>query len=91
MVSTHKPGAFPTRVFYTRKWIDPQGKTFGKDALRVTTLGYFRTLTKGYRYRHMDMRKASVEEAAEALSKHLNCTTAELLARLGTPDTRKDA
>lgn len=49
VVSIHKPGRFPTRVFYTRQWRDPDGKTFGKGALRCTTTATFNRLRAGYR------------------------------------------
>ena len=51
IVSTHKPGRFPERVFYTRQWIDPDGKSFGKNKLRMTTAQAFRALIKGYRHK----------------------------------------
>ena len=81
VVDTFKPKGWPTRVFYTRKWIDPQGRTFGKNALRTTTLGHFKTLARGYR--HRDTRKGGVREAAEALARSLNITADELMARMG--------
>jgi hypothetical protein len=37
-------------VFYVRKWEDPDGRQFGKGALRMTTLGAFRQLLSGYRF-----------------------------------------
>lgn len=49
VVSVHKPGRFPTRVFYTRQWRDPDGKTFGKTKCRITTVPAFITLIAGYR------------------------------------------
>ena len=52
VVSTHKPGKFPERIFYTRQWKDPGGKVFGKGALRVTTIGTFRRLLRGYRHKY---------------------------------------
>lgn len=48
VVSTHKPGRYPTRVFFTRKWINPDGKEFGKNGCRMTTAGKFRRLVRGY-------------------------------------------
>lgn len=81
VVDTFKPTGWPTRVFYTRQWIDPQGRTFGKNGLRVTTLGHFRTLLRGYR--HRDHAKSGVREAAEALAKSLNITPEQLMARMG--------
>ncbi len=50
VVSIHKPGRFPMRVFYTRQWRDPDGREFGKAHLRVTTMQAFQTLIKGYRW-----------------------------------------
>jgi hypothetical protein len=50
VVSVHKPGRFPTRVFFTRTWVTPDGKPFGKTKCRVTTRAAFRTLAQGYRH-----------------------------------------
>ena len=51
VVATFKPGRFPERVFYTRRWIDPDGREFGKTGkLRIATAGQFRRLLKGYRH-----------------------------------------
>ena len=50
VVSTHKPGRYPERVFYTRKWLDPSGKSFGVTKLRITTKTNFLRLLRGYRY-----------------------------------------
>lgn len=49
-VATFKPGRYPTRVFYTRTWVDPDGKPLGKPALRMMTQEKFRRVSKGYRY-----------------------------------------
>ncbi|MDF8912879.1 hypothetical protein OU568_26610 [Escherichia coli] len=48
VVDVHKPGRYPTRVFYTRQWKDPNGKVFGKAGLRITTLDAFRRRLRGY-------------------------------------------
>jgi hypothetical protein len=50
IVSIHKPGRYPTRVFYTRQWRDPDGKVFGKPPLRMTTMQAFRTWLSGDRW-----------------------------------------
>lgn len=50
VVSRHKPGKFPERVFYTRQWRDPDGKIFGKTCCRVTTMACWRALINGYRH-----------------------------------------
>lgn len=52
VVSVHKPGKYPTRVFYTRRFTDPDGKTFGKGRLRITTKSAFNQLARGYRLPH---------------------------------------
>lgn len=49
IVDVFKPGKFPIRIFFTRKWVDPDGKVFGKGKLHITTQQNFRTLIKGYR------------------------------------------
>ena len=63
VVSVHKPGRYPTRVFYVRKWEDPDGRQFGKGALRMTTLGAFRQLLSGYRHPY-ELVAQSKKEAA---------------------------
>lgn len=50
IISLHKPGRFPTRVFYTRQWLAPTGKRFGKGKLHMKTVGAFRSLIRGYRH-----------------------------------------
>lgn len=42
LVSLHKPDRYPERAFYVRQWRDPDGKVFGKTALRMTTSSAFR-------------------------------------------------
>lgn len=49
VVSVHKPGRFPARVFFTRTWRDPDGKKFGKGKCRVMTVEAFRRRARGYR------------------------------------------
>lgn len=58
VVSTHKPGAFPTRVFFTRKWKDPQGREFGKGKLHIKSLAAFRVLIRGWRGERFTFAKA---------------------------------
>jgi hypothetical protein len=48
VIDVHKPGRFPARVFFTRQWRDPDGKTFGKGGLRITTVPAFLRRVKGY-------------------------------------------
>ena len=82
VVATFKPPKWPTRVFYTRSWTDPQGRTFGKNNLRITTLGNFNRMKDGYRYRQT-AKKGGWREAAESLAKSLEIPTADLLAQMG--------
>lgn len=48
VVSRHKPGRYPERVFYTRKWIDPDGKDFGKPGCKIATAEKFNRISRGY-------------------------------------------
>lgn len=50
VVDVFKPGKFPTRVFVTRKFIDPYGRVFGKGKLHIWTLEKFRRLSRGYQH-----------------------------------------
>ena len=50
VISIHKPGKYPERIFYVRRWKDPDGKEFGKNKLRITTMGAFKSMIRGYRY-----------------------------------------
>jgi hypothetical protein len=50
VVDTFKPGRYPRRVFFTRQFINPDGKVFGKSRLHITTLEKFRRLTRGYQH-----------------------------------------
>lgn len=61
VISVHKPGRFPTRIFYTRQWRDPDGKTFGKGSLRVLSVGGFRSLARGFRH-HYQLRSVVAVE-----------------------------
>lgn len=58
VISRHKPGKYPERVFYVRQWIDPDGKEFGKPKLRITTAGAFKSMCRGYRYQFEVRSKA---------------------------------
>lgn len=62
VVSTHKPGKYPERVFFTRRWVDPDHKSFGKAGkLRILSVGPFRQLIRGYRHSYI-----VAEQKAEA-------------------------
>jgi hypothetical protein len=50
VVDVFKPGRFPARVFFTRQWVSPEGKTFGKCGLHITTAPAFKR--RAARYMH---------------------------------------
>jgi len=50
VVSTHKPSKYPERVFYTRKWISPDGDEFGSSKLHIITMQTFKR--RAARYYH---------------------------------------
>jgi hypothetical protein len=50
IISIHKPGRYPTRIFFTRRWRDPQGHEFGKTKLCTAVQSAFRTRCNGYRH-----------------------------------------
>ena len=50
IISTHRPGRYPERVFYVRQWRDPDGKVFGKTSLRVLSRWAFTRMARGYRH-----------------------------------------
>ncbi len=52
VISIHKPGRFPERVFFTRRWETPDGIIFGKKHLRMKTTQVFRKLVAGYEYEY---------------------------------------
>ena len=61
VISVHKPGRYPTRVFFTRRWRAPDGREFGRTACRIATLEKFRRLAKGYWHEY---KVRSLEKAA---------------------------
>jgi hypothetical protein len=71
VVSVHKPGHYPTRVFFTRRWADPKGREFGKTKCRCTTLQAFRRYVRGYEHEY---RMATAEEQAEETVKQGGAT-----------------
>jgi hypothetical protein len=60
VVSVHHPRPYPARVFYTRKWTDPDGRTFGKNKLLMTTLPALRR-----RVNESGMVRHKVEEVVD--------------------------
>ena len=52
VIDIHKPGRFPARVFYTRKFINPDGDEFGKNKLHMTTVPTFKRRASGYYFEY---------------------------------------
>ena len=50
VLGAYKPGKYPERTFYLRRFIDPDGKEFGKAKVRVIATTAFKHMAKGYRY-----------------------------------------
>jgi len=46
----YTPPSYPTRVFFTKRWIDPSGSEFGRNTLRCYALGAFTYLVKGFKH-----------------------------------------
>jgi hypothetical protein len=59
-----KPGRFPMRVFFTRQWVSPDSRVFGKTRLRIATLQQFRRLARGYRHEFRVTTNAGCEGLA---------------------------
>jgi hypothetical protein len=51
VVGRYKPGKYQERTFYLRSFIDPSGRAFGKDNLRVISSPAFNRMLKGYRHK----------------------------------------
>jgi hypothetical protein len=66
IVGTFKPSGFPERVFFTRKWIDPDGRQFGKNRLHIKARSQFTNLTKGYRHEFRLIEAPSKQQLQEA-------------------------
>jgi hypothetical protein len=48
-----KPGRFPERTFYLRRFVAPDGRQFGKDKVRVIASSAFKRMLKGYRHQYL--------------------------------------
>lgn len=75
VISVHKlPYPYPARVFFTRKWVSPDGREFGKRRLHVLTLEAFRRRTMGYKpagadfYTQLLVRDMDADERSKAVS-----------------------
>jgi len=70
VVSRYRPPGFQERVFYTRQFTDPDGKTFGKGKLFCVTANTFKRRKKGWwldaRFQLSELGKSLIEDAAVA-------------------------
>ncbi len=48
VVSAHRPGRYPERIFYERRWRSPDNVEFGKPRLLMATTGKFRRIARRY-------------------------------------------
>lgn len=74
VISVHKlPYPYPARVFFTRKWISPDGREFGARKLHVMTVEAFCRRTASYKpagadfYTQLIVRDMDADERAEAV------------------------
>jgi hypothetical protein len=53
VISVHRPGNYPLRVFFTRQWKDPDGKMFGRSKkLHIKAVSAFKSMLRGYRHKY---------------------------------------
>lgn len=66
VVSRHTPSSrYRERVFFTREWVDPDGRTFGKKQLRVLGAAAFRRIATSFRVEYEIAAKPSnIDEPA---------------------------
>jgi hypothetical protein len=60
VVSVHPlPRPYPTRVFFVREWVDPDGKRFGKKKMHIMTLAAFRRRASGFSIEYRMRQRAA--------------------------------
>lgn len=69
VVSVHKPGAYPARAFFTRKWCDPDGHVFGKGKLHIKSVTRFRQLAERFGAGLFDERPRLTKDEPKTLSR----------------------
>ncbi len=69
LVSTHKPGRYPERAFYTREWESPDGHLFGKPGLHIATSEKFLRLCKGYQHDFVVDPKELADDVVKIMDK----------------------
>lgn len=68
VVSRHRPAGYQERVFYTRQFTDPDGKTFGKGKLFCVTANTFKRRKKGWWLDQPYQISDLLQDASEAAS-----------------------
>ena len=63
VVASFKPGHFPERVFFTRRFVPPSGSAFGKRRLHIATAEKFRRLVKGFQFEYRVVKLDELERA----------------------------
>lgn len=53
VLGAFKPGRYPERTFYLRSFIDPDGRQFGKEKVRVMASSAFKRMARGYRHQYV--------------------------------------
>ena len=98
VVDVFKPGRFPTRVFYTRQFVDPDGKRFGKAKLQIATLEKFRRISTRYQVAYdveethgqAAERRAQAIEARSVETTKIGSIEDESASRQGAPKGSHD-
>ena len=67
VVDTFKPAHYPARVFYTRKWRDPDGNEFGKSGLHIKTCGWLTSRSAGF-YHHFRLESPSPSQGGDKMT-----------------------
>jgi hypothetical protein len=61
VVSRHTPSPkYRERVFFTREYVDPDGRTFGKKRLRMLGARAFANIAQGFRVEYEMSKPAEV-------------------------------
>jgi hypothetical protein len=66
VVSRHTPSPkYRERVFFTREWVDPDGRTFGKRQLRVLGAAAFKRIATSFRVEYeIVVKPTNIDEPA---------------------------
>lgn len=63
VIDIHKPPhPYPARVFFVRQWVDPSGRRFGHNKLRIMTVDALRRRTRSYQPAGLDNQSDLIVE-----------------------------